>query len=256
MKIQLRSVIFTLLLIVTPLTYAVLDLPKNLVDLSSQEGQNFLENSRKHSEKNSWKRKTEGNTLKLLSNFTTQNTTTYCGVASLVMILNSSNLTKPDDLLHVPFHYFTQDNFFNPQVEAIVPADVVKDIGITLDQLTSIANSFDLPAKALHANEIGSLKHFRKELIKALSKHQFVVVNFSRDGLGQVGGGHHSPLAAYDEKNDRFLLLDVARYKYPPYWVKTEDLWNGVNTTDNDAKATRGIIVIDRDFRVPAAPRT
>ena len=32
----------------------------------------------------------------------------------------------------------------------------------------------------------------------------------------------HSPLGAYDEKADRFLILDVARYKYPPVWVTAE----------------------------------
>jgi len=248
MKIPLRSVIFAFLLIVTPLTYAVLDLPTNLIDLTSDEGQQFLENSLekplKNSQENGWKKKHQANTLKLLSNFTTQNTTTYCGVASLVMILNSSNLKKPDDPLHEPFHYFTQDNFFNAKTEAIVPANVVKNIGITLDQLAKIASGFGLEARAHHANEIGSLKLLRKELVNALSKHKFVIVNFSRDGLGQVGGGHHSPLAAYDKKHDRFLLLDVARYKYPAYWVTTKDLWNAINTIDGDAKAARGILVL------------
>lgn len=248
MKIPLRSVIFALLLLVTPLTYAVLDLPTHLIDLSSEEGQKSLENSLekplKNSQENGWKKEHQANTLKLLSNFTTQNTTTYCGVASLVMILNSSNLKKPDDPLHEPFHYFTQDNFFDARIEAIVPAHVVKNSGITLDQLARIAGGFGLEARARHANEIGSSKLMRKDLVNALSEHKFVIVNFSRDGLGQVGGGHHSPLAAYDKKHDRFLLLDVARYKYPAYWVSTKDLWNAVNTTDSDAKAKRGILVL------------
>lgn len=52
----------------------------------------------------------------------------------------------------------------------------------------------------------------------------------------------NSPLAAYDLQSDRFLLLDVARYKYPAYWVKTEDLWNAVNTKDDNTY--RGFIMI------------
>ena len=45
-------------------------------------------------------------------------------------------------------------------------------------------------------------------------------MNYLRKAIGQERGGHISPLAAYDAKSDRFLILDVARYKYPPVWVK------------------------------------
>ena len=66
-----------------------------------------------------------------------------------------------------------------------------------------------------------------------------------RKALGEERGGHISPLGAYDEKADRFLILDVARYKYPPVWVKTSDLFDAMNTTDagNDNK-TRGYVLV------------
>jgi hypothetical protein len=53
-------------------------------------------------------------------------------------------------------------------------------------------------------------------------------------------------LAAYNQKSDRFLMLDVARYKYPPMWVKAEDLWEAMNTDDAGAKAKRGFVIISR----------
>ena len=56
------------------------------------------------------------------------------------------------------------------------------------------------------------------------SRGHFVIVNYLRKALGEQTGGHISPLAAYDGKADRFLILDVARYKYPPVWVKTADI--------------------------------
>jgi hypothetical protein len=70
-------------------------------------------------------------------------------------------------------------------------------------------------------------------------------VNYLRKAIGQQTGGHISPLAAYDAKVDRFLILDVARYKYPPVWVKTSDLFDAMNTTDaaNDSK-TRGYVLV------------
>jgi hypothetical protein len=46
-----------------------------------------------------------------------------------------------------------------------------------------------------------------------------------RKAIGQQIGGRNSPLAAHEAKADRFLILDVARYEYPPVWVKTTDIF-------------------------------
>ena len=57
-------------------------------------------------------------------------------------------------------------------------------------------------------------------------------------------GGHISPVAAYNEESDQFLILDVSRYKYPPVWVDTETLWASTNTIDQVSQKTRGIVLI------------
>jgi Phytochelatin synthase len=75
--------------------------------------------------------------------------------------------------------------------------------------------------------------------------NNFVLVNYLRKAMGQETGGHISPLAAYSEKTDRFLILDVSRYKYPPVWVKASDLWNSMNTVDTDSGKTRGFVVVN-----------
>jgi hypothetical protein len=68
-----------------------------------------------------------------------------------------------------------------------------------------------------------------------------------RKSIGQEKGGHISPLAAYDADTDRFLLLDVARYKYPPVWISAVELFNAMNTTDSDNQdRTRGFVLISR----------
>ena len=66
----------------------------------------------------------------------------------------------------------------------------------------------------------------------------YVIVNVYRSKMHEHKGGHMSPLAAYDKRTDRFLFMDVSRYKYPPVWVKTQDLWNVMNTKDNHSKIT------------------
>jgi len=257
MKFKLHSAIFLLLLAFAPLTQAVLPLPtdSNLIEFSSRTSERFLEKSM------------DNNSLKLLSHFVTQTTTTYCGVASLVMVLNSSGLKAPLDSLHStpekpatptqpakpaqPFYYFNQVDFFTDQVKKIVTPEEVLIKGITLDQLNEIARIYGLTSNAYHADQFRSLKDFREFMIKAMSKKKFIIVNFARKELRQEGGGHHSPLAAYDENRDRFLLLDVAKYKYPPYWVKTKDLWKAIYTEDSDAEKNkwRGILVMTTNLR-------
>ena len=73
--------------------------------------------------------------------------------------------------------------------------------------------------------------------------NQYVIVNYLRRSIGQERGGHISPLAAYDADTDRFLVLDVSRYKYPPVWVQAADLYAAMNTPDSDNQnRTRGFV--------------
>lgn len=86
------------------------------------------------------------------------------------------------------------------------------------------------------------MSRFRASALAAFSSKPpaFVGLNFLRTPLGEVGGGHMSPLAAYEAASDRFLLLDVSRYKYSPVWVPTRVLFDAMNTVDSDAGASRG----------------
>ena len=204
-------------------------LPNNLIDVTSQHGQVLL------------KRNLNLNSVKLLTHFTTQKTTTYCGIASAVMVLNSTDKIPPADSLHTPYTYFTQDDIFNEQVKTIITPEDVEKKGIRLTKLSQILQNYGVEAKPYFSNELTE-KQFKEILTSAISKQEFVIVNFLRKELQQQGGGHHSPIAAYDTQTDRFLLLDVARYKYPSYWVKSKDLWSAVNT--RDGASYRGFIVI------------
>ena len=89
-------------------THAVEPLDKNLIDISTKPGMVLFQRS------------VNLTTLKLMSHFTTQKTSTYCGVASAVMILNASGLPAPLDSLHPSYHYFTQEDFFNADVQQII----------------------------------------------------------------------------------------------------------------------------------------
>src|SRR5215208_3359021 len=88
--------------------YAVEPLPSDLVAFTSTSGAVLLKES------------SNKNTLTLVSHFMTQKTPTYCGVASVVMILNSTNRIPPIDSQHDPYRYFNQDDFFTDSVKKII----------------------------------------------------------------------------------------------------------------------------------------
>ena len=93
-----------------------------------------------------------------------------------------------------------------------------------------------------------SASQFRSTARHALSRPQYyLLVNFSRATLSDdnTGGGHFSPLAAFNGRADDLLLLDVARYKYPPFWVDTDLLWQAMATTDTSSGRHRGYIVVE-----------
>ena len=96
-----------------------------------------------------------------------------------------------------------------------------------------------------HADET-SLEEIRSLARQALSTpNHYVVVNYLRRSIGQERGGHISPLGAYDAETDRFLVLDVSRYKYPPIWVEAAALYAAMNTPDSDNQnRTRGFVIV------------
>jgi hypothetical protein len=100
----------------------------------------------------------------------------------------------------------------------------------------------------VHHAADSNLPEFRalaREHLGTPNRH--VIVNYLRKSLGQEKGGHVSPLAAYDADTDRFLLLDVARYKYPPVWISAAELFNAMNTTDSDNQnRTRGFVLVSK----------
>jgi hypothetical protein len=160
------------------------------------------------------------------------------------MVLNSSGIAAPQPPGFAPYSFFTQDDLFPANGTTFLRANWIETHGLTLDQLGQLAAHFGLTVKITHATPDG-LAQFRIQAATALATPgNYVIVNFKRASLGEEGYGHISPLAAYDAKTDRFLILDVARYKYPPAWVSTRDLYAALNTIDPSANETRGYVII------------
>jgi len=234
LKRQIAAASFALLLFAAGASAESLKLPDNLAGFSTAAGETYFAESEAREAY-----------FPLASNFLTQKTQAYCGVASIVMVLNSLGVAAPTTPEYEPYHTFTQDNVLNAATEAVLPADVLAHKGMTLDQIGGILATVPVKAEVHHAAD-SSADEFRKLASAALGQPgHFVIVNYLRKAIGQERGGHISPLAAYDAKADRFLILDVARYKYPPVWVKTAEIFDAMNTTDSDNdNKTRGYVLV------------
>ena len=127
----------------------------------------------------------------------------------------------------------------------IVTPAVINMRGMTLEQLGKSIQTFGAKIEITYGSDI-TKNNFRKKLIASLrSEHVYVIVNVHRKYLNEVGEGHFSPLAAYDEKTDRFLLLDVARYKYPAVWVKTDNLFQAIRlNSTGKVERRRGFLLV------------
>jgi hypothetical protein len=203
----------------------------------------------------------------IAASFTTQVTQAFCGVASSVTVLNASAAAKPLTDPYQPYPYFTQCNIFNAEARSRLDLDTVSNEGLTLAQATFLLNAQDgIRATCFHAGKAGgsgagvgansvpgckvagSAAEFRRAARRALARPQhYLLVNFSRATLSydNTGGGHFSPLAAYNGDADDLLLMDVARYKYPPFWVDADLLWRAMTTTDTSSGRHRGFIVVE-----------
>lgn len=184
--------------------------------------------------------------LRMLGYADTERHQTFCGPTSLAIAMNSLGLNDPTPEGFYPYHLVTQDSVFTPANQSIKSYENVEKNGLTLDQLAQFSINLKLPASALHAADL-SAEDMRTRLIAALGQSDSrVIVNFSRAAIGQEGGGHFSPLVAYDRASDSFLILDVARYKYPPAWVSFKDLDASMRTEDPTSRLSRGVLIVTR----------
>ncbi|WP_263721314.1 phytochelatin synthase family protein [Defluviimonas sp. WL0075] len=215
-----------------------LPLPEGVIGLSTPEGAALLFGA-----------EASADYLPLSIHFTTQVNPAYCGPASIAMVLNALDVPRPASDMTLGLGMFDQENIFTPEAEAVKPAAAILSppYGMTLDELGGVFASHGLKASVVHASD-SDLETFRRTAIAELAdSDHFILVNYLRKAIGQEAGGHISPLAAYDADTDRFLILDVTRYKYPPIWVEAAALFEAMNTedADNDNK-TRGYLSVSR----------
>mmetsp|Transcript_82650 Transcript_82650/g.229328 ORF Transcript_82650/g.229328 Transcript_82650/m.229328 type:complete len:263 (-) Transcript_82650:130-918(-) len=176
-----------------------------------------------------------------------------CGPTTAAVLLNAlaaQGLRAPESeefSYHNPLfsdtvHYWEQHNVVNSSTCA---RRVYAGWVGALQQVAALMECAGPKVKAVQLGQSNAAA-FRKELVAAFesSPLRYVSVNFDRRTLGQEGVGHHSPVGAYDAGTDRALVMDVARYKYPPAWVGIEDLVVAMTGGAGPFGTPRGFLVV------------
>lgn len=193
-----------------------LPMPEGLVSLESTEGRRLLDEAVAQADEY------------LVTGLVSQEKATWCGVASAVMVLHAFDIEVD------------QAGLFTPEAEAVRSELQVTFTGTTLPDLAGLIRAHGLSAQATFASD-ASEDAFRSVVARNLADpRDQIVVNYDRAVVGEEGGGHISPLAAYHDDRDMVLLVDTTTWKYPPHWVPVAGLYEAMNTVDPETGRTRG----------------
>ncbi|KAJ4776312.1 Glutathione gamma-glutamylcysteinyltransferase 1 [Rhynchospora pubera] len=184
--------------------------------------------------------------FRLISYFQTQSEPAYCGLASLSVVLNALAI-DPGRKWKGPWRWFDES-----MLDCCEPLEKVKAEGITFGKVACLAHCAGAKVEAYRANE-SNFEDFRKHVIKCTTSEDcHVIASYHRRPFQQTGTGHFSPIGGYHAGKDMALILDVARFKYPPHWVPLSLLWDAINTVDDATGLLRGYIMLIS--RLPMAP--
>ncbi|XP_004208354.1 uncharacterized protein LOC101234497 [Hydra vulgaris] len=233
------------------------DVPNGLIGLQTQKGQEMLKETTILNENFIKKEMKEHNR-------------NYSGPASLAFVINALSAMQhvkfTEEMLNENDIIFAEKNGVNNFFQKI---NVGKN-GVTLDDLSYAAMLLGFGTHsfyALHTNESNydesKLKSLLKEkkwetsLIETEEKFREevrdyikrpvtgLIANFNMSKLGyDADFCQFSPIAAYHEKEDMFLIMNVWPYT-PSAWVKTSLLFDAMSSIDTGSNLPHGFLRIN-----------
>ncbi|HYQ44720.1 MAG TPA: phytochelatin synthase family protein [Polyangiaceae bacterium] len=175
--------------------------------------------------------------FRLAEQFHTQSDPAFCGLGSLVVALNALGI-DPGRLWKGPWRWFSEE-----LLDCCVPLAEVQKRGLDVEELACLARCNGAEVELVRGDAT-NLVAFRAALAAAATGEGVLVVSYDRAALGQSGSGHFSPVGGYHAARDLALILDVARFKYPPHWVSVERLWQATHSVDPATGRARGWLVL------------
>jgi glutathione gamma-glutamylcysteinyltransferase len=175
----------------------------------------------------------------LAEQFHTQSEPAFCGLGSLVVALNALAI-DPGRMWKGPWRWFSEE-----LLDCCISLDEIRRRGLDLDELTCLARCNGAEVE-LHRADSDEIASWRTALAAAARGEVVVIASYDRASLDQSGAGHYSPIGGYHAPLDMALVLDVARFKYPPHWISAERLWHAMEAIDPVTTRSRGWIVLRR----------
>uniref|UniRef100_A0A0E0DRE6 glutathione gamma-glutamylcysteinyltransferase n=1 Tax=Oryza meridionalis TaxID=40149 RepID=A0A0E0DRE6_9ORYZ len=181
----------------------------------------------------------------LVSVFQTQSEPAFCGLATLAVVLNALRI-DPGRRWKGPWRWFDES-----MLDCCERLDTVRAEGITFGKVACLAHCSGADVRTFRAAQ-ATLADLRRHLLRCASSQDcHLVASYHRKLLGQTGTGHFSPIGGYHAGQDMALILDVARFKYPPHWIPLPLLWEAMNTIDEATGLLRGFMLISRKTEAP-----
>lgn len=205
----------------------------------------------------------------LANQFEPQSNAAFCGPTTAAIVLNAArsgsrdlprdrSRLHPEDLRYLPSGFdltvprFTQDNVISKGAKSrsqvlgepiTVDGKQVADVGYQLRQLNELLTANGLVTRLVVVDGKKSEEEVRADFVENLSRAgDYVIVNYRREEVGQRGGGHISPLGAYDAESDSVLVMDVNPASAGWVWMPLTTLVKGMRTFDT--VENRGYILV------------
>jgi len=242
-------------------------LPDSCIAFSSQEGVSRFTSALQHQGLKSF--------FKLTEQFTTQSEPAFCGISTLVIVLNALAV-DPRRTWKGPWRWYEESH-----LNCCLDLETIKESGITIPDFRCLAKCQGLAVQAVLVQDLilyesdnakkgepEGLEQFRQAIRKACvaplddshrndptaatttttsgstERDEILVVSYSRKVLSQTGSGHFSPVAAYDSASDSVLILDTARFKYGAHWVSVPLLFDAMKPIDPATGKSRGYMLL------------
>ncbi|KAJ3067015.1 hypothetical protein HDU98_009751, partial [Podochytrium sp. JEL0797] len=186
--------------------------------------------------------------LHLSGNLAHQSEPAFCGLGSLAIVLNALEI-DPNRSWKGAWRWYDET-----LLDCCSPLETIKAKGITFDEFASLAgcNGLQVETKRVGGKEGVSKQEFVADLKRVCGDSEGsrqMVVSFSRKVLHQTGDGHFSPVGCFHEETGMVLVLDVARFKYPSYFVKLDVLYEAMKPVDKVTGKSRGYFVLSKKHR-------
>lgn len=233
-----------------PMSFYRRPLPDTCTALSSKRGRQYFQSALDAKGLKSF--------FHLMEQHTTQAEPAYCGICTLTMCLNAMAVDPKQQWNGSPWRWYSES-----MLNCCMSLDEIKKTGITIKTFNCLAKCQGLSTQVHYAEDSESNEnHFRNMVKQACVEdesandddaddddecdkiNQILVVSYNRQGLGQTGTGHFSPIGAYDSTSDMVLILDTARFKYGVHWVRLPTLYEAMLSKDPDTGKSRGYVML------------